>query len=365
MSSKLLALLALILGLSGTVGCNRRDGTTPHAGPERDPNSGSGHSPAVPKSGLVASSSPNPCDQHTHPSMPRPPFPYMWIYSTEVRNTLDVPLRITSFEAYVQKDGKWVAGNVMGRTLTAREFDEWYSDGLKIANGVIPPGEVALNAVNWHGSEKPTHGRTKWAFWAVDPEGKEHYAEVVVESVSIEDKAVLKDADAYAKRANVWMSRGKFGEAIGDLDAALQLQPTAACLWNNRGFAWHMNGVRGADRPSCEDRALSDYAQAIRLDPKHASAINNRPWLIATSKVDRCRNGRLAIEEATKACELSAWKNAGFIDTLSVAYAEVGDFERAIRWQKKALEDPAYTQEQAGPANEKLALFKKKPPLRE
>ncbi len=59
------------------------------------------------------------------------------------------------------------------------------------------------------------------------------------------------------------------------------------------------------------------------------------------------------------------WKNAGFIDTLSVAYAEVGDFEQAIRWQKKALEDPAYQDEDGEIAREKLALFAKKQPFRE
>jgi hypothetical protein len=109
----------------------------------------------------------------------------VWYYRTEVRNTLTVPLRITRFEAYVQQDGRWVAGNVTGRSLSAKDFDDWYSDGVKIKGGVIPAGEVAVNAVNWHGSSNPSHTPTKWAFWAVDPSGVEHYAEVVVESVPI------------------------------------------------------------------------------------------------------------------------------------------------------------------------------------
>jgi tetratricopeptide (TPR) repeat protein len=128
---------------------------------------------------------------------------------------------------------------------------------------------------------------------------------------------------------------------------------------------WHMKGIQDKDRPACEDRALSDYAEAIRLDPKRASAINNRAWLLATSKVDRCRNGKVAVEEATKACELTGWKNPGYIDTLSCAYAEIGDFGQAIRWQKKALEDPSYRQDEGENAITKLALFGDQKPFME
>jgi hypothetical protein len=93
--------------------------------------------------------------------------------------------------------------------------------------------------------------------------------------------------------------------------------------------------------------------------------MNNRAWLRATSKVDRCRNGNQAVEEAKKACEPTGWKNAGYLDTLSVAYAEVGDFEQAIRWQRKALEDPSYRKEEGENAREKLARYGTKQPFRE
>jgi hypothetical protein len=109
----------------------------------------------------------------------------MWYYRTEVRNICDVPLRITRFEAYHQAAGRWVAGNIMGRSLTAKDFSEWHPDGDQIVDGVIPPGGVAIDARNWHGSQNPTTGPTKWAYWAVDPSGVEHYAEVVIESVPI------------------------------------------------------------------------------------------------------------------------------------------------------------------------------------
>ena len=175
----------------------------------------------------------------------------------------------------------------------------------------------------------------------------------------------MKDADAYAARASEWLREGDFDRALKDYDQAIRLRQDQAPFWNNRGFTWHMKGYQKEDRPAFEDRALADYAEAICLDPSSASAINNRAWLLATTTIDRCRNGSLALEGAKRACELTDWKNAGYLDTLSCAYAEIGDFEQAIRWQKQALEDPAYRQREGENPQRKLALFGKKQPYRE
>jgi hypothetical protein len=112
----------------------------------------------------------------------RPPYRYMWYYTTAVRNVLDMPLRVVWFEAYSWVGGRWVANNIMRRPLTGKDFSDWYSDAEPIIEGVIPAGCVALNDCKWHGSNSaPIPGPVKWAYKAVDPSGAEYYAEVIIE----------------------------------------------------------------------------------------------------------------------------------------------------------------------------------------
>jgi len=109
--------------------------------------------------------------------------------------------------------------------------------------------------------------------------------------------------------------------------------------------------------------AIENVDSALESHPDSPFLHNNKAWLLATCPDDDVRDGELAIEHATKACELSGWTNVMFLDTLAAAYAEAGDFESAVKWQEEAirLDNGAFKQD----FQKRLRLFKAGKPYRE
>ena len=210
-------------------------------------------------------------------------------------------------------------------------------------------------------------------------------------------RLVPRYENAYVNRAVVLMAMGQFEKAMADYDEALRLNPRYEISYLDRGLAWKAKGelgrrspisakpfglirswplpttIRtglarktrcraGAGRLSPGDRSrseihggprqswlpvarqgrlwpgMADYNHALRLDPKLCPAYNNRAWLHATCPLEKYRDAAKAIDDATKACELSAWKVCWTLGTLAAAYALAGEFDQAVQWQLKAIE---------------------------
>jgi serine/threonine-protein kinase len=107
------------------------------------------------------------------------------------------------------------------------------------------------------------------------------------------------------------------------------------------------------------------YLGAIQANPGFVPAHDSLARLLATCPDDKVRDGKRAIEYATTACEQTGWKNPLYLDTLASAYAEAGQFEEAVRYQTRALEDPALKGDLRTAAMRRLELYRQKKPFRD
>ncbi len=153
-------------------------------------------------------------------------------------------------------------------------------------------------------------------------------------------------------RGNCWLRLKKYDKAVEDFTEAGRLSPNSWYIFNDRAIARQKQGQYF--------EAVQDYKTAVQLAPKTPSVYDSLAWLLATCSSEAARDGALALEMATTACELTDWKDANTIETLAAAYAETDDFESAIKWIRKAIELDRETKSRS----EMLKLFQSNKPYR-
>lgn len=183
-------------------------------------------------------------------------------------------------------------------------------------------------------------------------------------SLAIAAVLIVVGCDHQASRiacdwGNRWFFYRRFDKAIEHYDAAIELDPTIAVNYSYRGQARNYKGEYF--------KALEDLEKAVELDIQGepaAQTYNALAWLLSTCPEGRFRDGPRALKLAKHACKLSDYENAAIVDTLAAAYAEIGNFEEAIKWQEKAIKlaENAWVQ---GQLIDHLELYKQGRPCRE
>jgi arylsulfatase A-like enzyme/Tfp pilus assembly protein PilF len=79
------------------------------------------------------------------------------------------------------------------------------------------------------------------------------------------------------------------------------------------------------------------YAGAMELKPDSIDILNSLAWTKAASDIEGVRDPAGAAELAEKACELTEYKTPEVLDTLAVAYAASGAFDKAVTTAQKAI----------------------------
>lgn len=147
----------------------------------------------------------------------------------------------------------------------------------------------------------------------------------------------FEEAEAHAEKA-VKLSGGAKGLPLS----------TLAAVQNRRGK---------------HAEALATYDRALQADPTSKSAHNGLAWVLATCRTDAVRDGQRAVAHATRACDLSGWKDWTYLDTLAAAYAESCRYDDAIRLMERAL--PLVPDDRVTDFRERLDLYRAGRPYRE
>ena len=84
--------------------------------------------------------------------------------------------------------------------------------------------------------------------------------------------------------------------------------------------------------------AIAQWQTSLQIDSHDGNALNNLAWILATYPDDSIRNGSRAVQFAQSAAQLPGGQSPIVQRTLAAAYAESGDFEKAIQIAQHAAE---------------------------
>jgi Flp pilus assembly protein TadD len=133
---------------------------------------------------------------------------------------------------------------------------------------------------------------------------------------------IRPDADNWYNLGNAQLQSGQFAKAIDSYLRVVASNSEHADAQYCLGMAYARLGKM--------DEAVSHYQSALVADPWHLPSINNLAWLLATSRQDSLRNGARAVELMQMALQLPGGSKVHLLHALAAAYAETGQFERAV-----------------------------------
>jgi len=165
------------------------------------------------------------------------------------------------------------------------------------------------------------------------------------------------DYEIYERRGISFYGEKEFDKAVSDFNGAIRLNPQDTVSLFNRGRIYALTGLF--------TNAIQDFEAAIKQDPEAFQVYNRLAWLLATCPDNHIRNGKKAVELATKACELTEWGKSSYIDSLAAAYAETDDFKKAVLYEQQAINVKGISEVDQKAFQERMALYLQGKPYRE
>ncbi|HEV2456274.1 MAG TPA: tetratricopeptide repeat protein [Verrucomicrobiae bacterium] len=156
-------------------------------------------------------------------------------------------------------------------------------------------------------------------------------------------------ADTEGKLGQCLLKAQQPDSAAAAFQRAIALQPDNPNAYVGLGMISQGQGL--------DSDAVADYRAALKADPDTVLALNNLAWILAADSDPALRNGSEAVSLAEHACQLTHYHQPVLIGTLAAAYAEAGQFDKAVATAQKA-HDIALAQGDQHRADRNMELMK-------
>ena len=184
----------------------------------------------------------------------------------------------------------------------------------------------------------------------------------VDEAISLLQTAVDLRPDnspAHENLAKALLQKGQVADALIHYRKLLELQPDNMEVHNIVGTVLTQQGR--------VEEGVEEWQKVLSVEPDNGNAMSNLAWVFATAPDQSIRNGAKAVELAEGALRISGGRIPILLRTLAAAYAESGEFSKAIQTAQQGIE-LANSQGNSGLATElqgNIALYQEQRPLRD
>jgi Flp pilus assembly protein TadD len=167
------------------------------------------------------------------------------------------------------------------------------------------------------------------------------------------------NSPAHENLAKALLQKGQVADALIHYRKLLELQPDNIEVHNIVGTILIQRGriKEGVD----------EWQKVLAIQPDNGNAMSNLAWVFATSPDDSLRDGAKAVRLAEEALRISGRRIPIIFRTLAAAYAETGDFSKAIQTAQQGVElaDSQGNSALAAELQGNIALYQDQRPLRD
>jgi tetratricopeptide (TPR) repeat protein len=236
---------------------------------------------------------------------------------------------------------------------------DWWDAEYNLGTALLAKGQV---------DEAISHCEKAVSMRPTDPDAQVCLGNALVQKGRT-DEAIAHYQKAIMSRPDYFLAQYGLGQALlekGELDSAIQAC-RAALLIQPSDSDCHTTLAIALEESGEAAEAIQHYQKALAIAPLSISALTNLAWLLATSHEESIRNGRKAVELATQADQLSRGTNAIVLRTLAAAYAESGEYAKAIKTARAAVQLARMqgTDSLASNLDQQIALYELGMPYRE